>query len=81
MRVYARVPGHALGWAPIDADAARADAEVRLLPEGMLAGKVIDIQGGPVAGVKIPSPPDDMAQGRHLESPAAAGGCRHGDHR
>jgi RNA polymerase sigma factor (sigma-70 family) len=53
LRVLARAPGHALGWATIDPDAMRADAEIRLLPEGTLAGKVIDLQGGPVAGVKI----------------------------
>ncbi|HTU23026.1 MAG TPA: sigma-70 family RNA polymerase sigma factor [Gemmataceae bacterium] len=53
MRVYARVPGHAIGWAAIDAAATRAEAAIRLQPQGMLAGKVIDIQGGPVAGVKI----------------------------
>jgi RNA polymerase sigma factor (sigma-70 family) len=53
LRALARVQGHALGWAKIDPDATRAEAEVRLLPEGMLAGKVIDIQGGPVPGVKI----------------------------
>jgi RNA polymerase sigma factor (sigma-70 family) len=61
LRVLARAPGHALGWATfapdggarIDPDATRAEAEIRLLPEGTLAGKVIDLQGGPVAGVKI----------------------------
>ncbi len=53
MRVYARVRGHAIGWAAIDANATRAEAAIRLQPQEMLAGKVIDIQGGPVAGVKI----------------------------
>ncbi len=53
MLVYARVPGHGLGWAPIKAAATRAEVEIRLQPEGILAGKLIDIQGGPVAGVKI----------------------------
>jgi RNA polymerase sigma factor (sigma-70 family) len=53
MRVYARLPGHALGWANIDLATTRADAEIRLQSEGILAGKVIDLQGGPMAGVKI----------------------------
>jgi protocatechuate 3,4-dioxygenase beta subunit len=53
MLVYARVPGHGVGWAPIKADATRAETEIHLQPEGILAGKVIDLQGGPVAGVKI----------------------------
>jgi RNA polymerase sigma factor (sigma-70 family) len=61
LRVFARAPGHALGWVNLhdgprpfrEPDASRAELEVRLQPEGQLAGKVIDIQGGPVAGVKI----------------------------
>jgi RNA polymerase sigma factor (sigma-70 family) len=53
VRVLARAPGHAIGWAKNDKDITRPDVEIRLLPEGQLAGKVIDLQGGPVAGVKI----------------------------
>jgi RNA polymerase sigma factor (sigma-70 family) len=53
LRVLARVPGRELGWATVDPAATREDAEIRLLPEGRLAGKVIDVQGGPVAGLKI----------------------------
>jgi RNA polymerase sigma factor (sigma-70 family) len=53
VRVLARAPGHGLGWATVDPDAPRTEADVRLLPEGRLAGKVIGLQGGPVAGVKI----------------------------
>jgi RNA polymerase sigma factor (sigma-70 family) len=53
LRVYARIPGHAIGWAAIDANATRAEAAIHLQPQGMLAGKLIDLQGGPVAGVKI----------------------------
>jgi RNA polymerase sigma factor (sigma-70 family) len=51
--VLARVPGHGIGWAPVNHAATRAQAEIRLRPEGTIAGKVIDLQGGPVAGVKI----------------------------
>jgi RNA polymerase sigma factor (sigma-70 family) len=53
LRVLARGPGHAIGWANVDAEATRAEAEVRLLPEGTIAGRVVDLQGGPVVGLKI----------------------------
>jgi RNA polymerase sigma factor (sigma-70 family) len=51
--VLAGAPGHGIGWANVAGDATRAEAEVRLLPEGTLAGRVVNLQGGPVAGVKI----------------------------
>jgi RNA polymerase sigma factor (sigma-70 family) len=51
--VLARAPGHGIGWAPVAPDAHRAEAEVRLLPEGTLAGRVVDLQGGPVVGLEI----------------------------
>jgi RNA polymerase sigma factor (sigma-70 family) len=53
VRVVARAPGHGLGWTTVNPDATRAEAEVRLLPEARVAGKVVDLQGGPVAGLKI----------------------------
>jgi RNA polymerase sigma factor (sigma-70 family) len=53
MRVLAQLPDRGIGWATVDPDATRADAEVRLLPEGRIAGRVVDLQGGPVAGLKI----------------------------
>jgi RNA polymerase sigma factor (sigma-70 family) len=51
--VLARAPGHGIGWANVAADATRAEAEVRLLPEGTIAGRLVNIQGGPAVGVKI----------------------------
>jgi RNA polymerase sigma factor (sigma-70 family) len=53
LRVVAQAPGHGLGWALINPDAAKADAEVRLLPEATVAGRVVSLAGGPVAGLKI----------------------------
>jgi RNA polymerase sigma factor (sigma-70 family) len=53
MCVLARAPGHGIGWEYVAATATRAEAAVRLLPEGTLAGRVVNLQGGPVAGVKI----------------------------
>jgi protocatechuate 3,4-dioxygenase beta subunit len=51
--VLARAPGHGIGWAGVNSQATRAEHEVRLLPEGTIAGRVVDLQGGPVVGVKI----------------------------
>jgi len=53
VRVLARVPGHSLAWVPVDPDAGEAKVELRLAPEGPIAGKVVDLSGGPVAGLKI----------------------------
>lgn len=53
VRVLARAPGHALAWATVDPDAGEAKVELRLTPEGPIAGKVVDLSGGPVAGLKI----------------------------
>src|SRR5579884_429729 len=53
VRVLARAPGHALAWATVDPDAGEAKVELRLAPEGPIAGKVVDLAGGPVAGLKI----------------------------
>ena len=51
--VLARAPGHGIGWATVDSQGTPAEAEVRLLPEGTIAGRVVDLQGGPVVGLKI----------------------------
>jgi RNA polymerase sigma factor (sigma-70 family) len=51
--VLARAPGHGIGWGGVSSRATRAEAEVRLMPEGTIAGRVVDLQGGPVVGVKI----------------------------
>jgi RNA polymerase sigma factor (sigma-70 family) len=53
VRVVARAPGFGLGWAKVDPDASRAEVDIRLRTEGRLAGKVVDLQGAPVAGLKI----------------------------
>ena len=53
VRVLARAPGHALAWTPVDPDAGEAKVELRLAPPGPIAGKVVDLSGGPVAGLKI----------------------------
>ena len=53
VRVLARAPAQGIAWAKVDADATRAEAEVRLLPEGRIAGRAVDLQGDPVTGLKI----------------------------
>lgn len=51
--VLARAPGHALDWAPVSPNAGTANFELRLPAEGHVAGKLVNLQGGPVASVKI----------------------------
>ncbi len=51
--VLARAPGHGIGWAGVSSQATRTEAEIRLLPEGTIAGQVVDLQGGPVVGLTI----------------------------
>jgi RNA polymerase sigma factor (sigma-70 family) len=53
VRVLARAPGHALAWAPVVPGAGEAKVELRFSPEGPVAGKVVDLSGGPVAGLTI----------------------------
>src|SRR5262249_9935471 len=53
VRVLARAPGHGLAWATVDPDATRAEVDVRLPPEGRIAGKVVDLQGAAVVGLAV----------------------------
>jgi hypothetical protein len=50
--VLARAPGYALGQEYIDREA-RKEVEVRLNPEEVVRGRLVDIQGQPAAGVKV----------------------------
>src|SRR5207245_4141978 len=42
--VMARASGHVLGLQDIDPDARQSDAEIRLSPEAVLAGRLVDLQ-------------------------------------
>ncbi len=45
--------GHGLGWHFLRLDADKADAQVRLRPEQVLRGRILDVQGQPAPGVQV----------------------------
>src|SRR5262249_49085225 len=47
----AAAPGFGLGWVELNADSARPAAELRLRPEQVIRGKLVDISGRPASGV------------------------------
>jgi RNA polymerase sigma factor (sigma-70 family) len=49
----AAAAGFGLGWVPLNADAKEPAAEIRLRPEQVIRGKLIDVQGQPAAGVEL----------------------------
>ncbi len=52
--VVAMVPGFGLGWATLNPDAEQPVAEIRLQPEQLIRGKLVDLSGQPAAGVELP---------------------------
>jgi RNA polymerase sigma factor (sigma-70 family) len=69
--VYAMTvaPGFGLGWVPVNADARQPAAEIRLRPEQVIRGKLVDMHGQPAAGVEL----QVWSVGRH-NVPQAKGG-------
>jgi hypothetical protein len=51
--VHALVKAPMLGWAEINPDAQQPTAEVRLQPERIIRGKLVDVNGQPAAGVEL----------------------------
>jgi protocatechuate 3,4-dioxygenase beta subunit len=53
--VYAVVsaPGHGCGWAVLNPDSAEPAAELRLKPEQVIRGRLVDLNGQPAAGVEL----------------------------
>jgi hypothetical protein len=49
----ALAPGHGVGWADLDLDAAEPTAEIRLMPEQVIQGRLFDVHGQPAAGVRV----------------------------
>ncbi|HMC66202.1 MAG TPA: sigma-70 family RNA polymerase sigma factor [Gemmataceae bacterium] len=51
--VVAGSKGHGLGMQQVNPDAERPKAEIKLPPEQIIRGRILDLQGRPTAGVKV----------------------------
>ncbi|SIN70423.1 RNA polymerase sigma factor, sigma-70 family [Singulisphaera sp. GP187] len=63
----ARVPGTGFGSLKLDPDAEHPAAEIRLRPEQVIRGRLVDVNGQPAAGVEV------RLSGVYNASPNAAG--------
>jgi hypothetical protein len=53
VHALAAAPGLGLGWAQLNADAEQPTAEIRLRPEQVIRGKLVDVSGQPAARVEL----------------------------
>jgi hypothetical protein len=49
----ALAPGYGAGWVELDSDATEPGADIRLVPEQLIHGRLYDVQGRPAAGVLV----------------------------
>ncbi|MFI5453829.1 MAG: sigma-70 family RNA polymerase sigma factor [Isosphaerales bacterium] len=49
----AAAPGSGLGWARLNPDAAQPEVDIRLKPEQIIRGKLIDVNAQPASGVEL----------------------------
>jgi hypothetical protein len=49
----AAAPGFGLGWVALNPDAEQPAAEIRLRPEQVIHGRLVDVNGQPAAGVEL----------------------------
>jgi RNA polymerase sigma factor (sigma-70 family) len=53
LAVLAAARGHGVGWRCLQFDVPRAEAEVRLHREQVVRGRLLDVQGQPIAGAQV----------------------------
>ena len=68
-------PGYGVGWADLDPDQDQPTAEIRLMLEQVIKGRLFDMQGQPVPGAVVSAsaicrtlPPTVLMQGRVVET-------------
>ena len=49
----ALAPGYGVGWANLDPDEDQPSAEIRLMPEQVIEGRLFDVHGQPVSGAVV----------------------------
>jgi RNA polymerase sigma factor (sigma-70 family) len=51
--VFARAAGTSLGWYNFETKARRTDVQIKLLPDEVIRGRLVDLQGLPAASVRV----------------------------
>ncbi len=78
-RITAAAPGYGIGWVNIPPDGTRDDLAIRLVPDDVpITGRIIDLQGKPVAGASLQVLQVNAAPDESLDLWLAAAKARRG---
>ena len=53
VHALAAAPGYGLGWVDLNSDAEQPAADIRLQPEQIIRGRLVDVNGQPATGVEV----------------------------